>query len=165
MQKISIPIGLLIFVLLPISCNDSKTQQNIKQDINFSKEAELSIYEVKDTITTQLTQLEIELADNDYEIQTGLMYRKSMKANRGMLFIFPEDAPRSFYMKNTEIPLDLIFINSKLKIVSIYKNAEPLNEGSLLSESPAKYVLEVNAGSSDKWNIKKGDSIAYTPIN
>ena len=166
MQKMCFPICFFIFGLLISSCKDStKSEENITQEVSFTKEGELRIYTIKDSITTKLTELDIEIADNDYEIQTGLMYRKSMEANRGMLFIFPEDAPRSFYMKNTEIPLDLIFINSKFKVVSIQKNAEPFNESSLLSEGPSKYVLEVNAGSSDKWNIQKGDSITFITTN
>ena len=166
MQKMCFPIYLLIFGLLLSSCKDnSKSNENITQEVSFTKEGELHIYSIQDSLTTKLSEIDIEIADNDYEVQTGLMYRKSMEANRGMLFIFPEDAPRSFYMKNTEIPLDLIFINSKFKVVNIEKNAEPFNEKSLLSEGPAKYVLEVNAGSSDKWNIKKGDSISYTLSN
>ena len=166
MQKMCFPIYLFVLGLLISSCKDlTKSEENITQEVSFTKEGELQIYTIKDSITTKLIQLDIEIADNDYEIQTGLMYRKSMEANRGMLFIFPEDAPRSFYMKNTEIPLDLIFINSKLKVVSIQKNAQPFNESSLLSEAPSKYVLEVNAGSSDRWNVQKGDSINFIPSN
>ena len=166
MQKMCFPIYLFVLGLLISSCKDlTKSEENITQEVSFTKEGELQIYTIKNSITTKLIQLDIEIADNDYEIQTGLMYRKSMEANRGMLFIFPEDAPRSFYMKNTEIPLDLIFINSKLKVVSIQKNAQPFNESSLLSEAPSKYVLEVNAGSSDRWNVQKGDSINFIPSN
>ena len=166
MQKMCFPIYLFVLGLLISSCKDlTKSEENITQEVSFTKEGELQIYTIKNSITTKLIQLDIEIADNDYEIQTGLMYRKSMEANRGMLFIFPEDAPRSFYMKNTEIPLDLIFINSKFKVVSIQKNAQPFNESSLLSEAPSKYVLEVNAGSSDRWNVQKGDSINFIPSN
>ncbi|MBQ4822213.1 DUF192 domain-containing protein [Aquimarina sp. MMG016] len=144
------------------SCKtESKNEKIVTQEVSFKKEGELTLYSVKDSVTNTITKLDIEIADNEYEIQTGLMYRKSMQNDRGMLFIFPEDAPRSFYMKNTEFSLDIIFINSKNKVVSIQKNAKPLNESSLPSEAPAQYVLEVNAGQTDKWNLKTGDSIAF----
>ena len=65
-------------------------------------------------------------------------------------------------MKNTHIPLDIIYIDSNKKIVSIQKNAKILNENGLPSEGPAQYVLEVNAGLSDQWNVSKGDSIEWT---
>jgi uncharacterized membrane protein (UPF0127 family) len=82
------------------------------------------------------------------------MYRTELKDNQGMLFIFPDEDYRSFYMKNTKIPLDIIYIGKHKKIVSIQKNAQPFNESSLPSEAPAKYVLEVYAGLSEKMEIR-----------
>ncbi|MEJ2113299.1 MAG: DUF192 domain-containing protein, partial [Flavobacteriaceae bacterium] len=69
--------------------------------------------------------------------------------------------PRSFYMKNTQFPLDIIFINGNHKIVSFQENAKPFNEASLPSVYPAKYVLELNSGMVNEWAIKVGDSISY----
>jgi uncharacterized membrane protein (UPF0127 family) len=79
-----------------------------------------------------------------------------------MLFVFEDELPRSFYMKNTRISLDLIFINENKKIVSFQKNAQPFDERSLPSNAPAKYVLEVNAGLVDTWGLIIQDSISYT---
>lgn len=144
------------------SCkSEQKNESMVTPEVTFTKEGELTLYNLKDSIPTTITKLDIEIADNDYQIQTGLMYRKSMQNDRGMLFIFPEDAPRSFYMKNTEFSLDIIFINSKNKVVSIQKNAQPLDESSLPSTGPAQYVLEINAGLTSSWNLKAGDSIAF----
>ena len=84
-----------------------------------------------------------------------------MEGNQAMLFIFKKERPRSFYMKNTEFSLDIIYINSNYKVVSIQKNAIPYNENSLPSNLPAKYVLEINAGLSKSWELKAGDSIAF----
>ncbi|RZS91908.1 DUF192 domain-containing protein [Aquimarina brevivitae] len=165
MHTIKTPIVLLGLSLFFYACkNDSKSDKNLTQEVNFTKEGEATLFRVNDSSTTKITQLEIEIADNEYEIQTGLMYRKTMEPNRGMLFVFEEDAPRSFYMKNTQIALDLIFLNSDHKVVSIQKNAAPMNEKSLLSEGPARYVLEVNAGLSEQWNLQKGDSVAFKKI-
>lgn len=151
--------GILCFSSL--SCKE--TQQNTKVKaaaIAFKKEGELQI---KKAITDSvITTLDIEIADDDYSTQTGLMYRKRMENNQGMLFIFPDSDYRSFYMKNTEISLDIIYISEDKHIVSIQKNAKPMDETSLPSEAPAKFVLEVNAGLSETWNLEKGDTIEFT---
>jgi hypothetical protein len=81
-----------------------------------------------------------------------------------MLFIFPNEQIRSFYMKNTLISLDIIYLNKSQKVVSIQKNAKPMDEKSLPSNFPAKYVLEVNGGLSDELNIIEGDSISFSRL-
>ncbi|WP_282081105.1 DUF192 domain-containing protein [Aquimarina algiphila] len=147
------------------SCKtDTENNQNLVKEIPFTKEGELSLFDLKDSIPSPIVKLDIEFAENEYQIQTGLMYRKSMEDKQGMLFIFPEEAPRSFYMKNTKFSLDIIFIDSNNKVVSIQKNAQPLNESSLPSEGPAQYALEVNAKLTDTWNLKKGDSISFKKL-
>jgi uncharacterized membrane protein (UPF0127 family) len=143
------------------SCKEEQKYSEVKQvEVTFKKEGELQL---KKAITDSLlTSLDIEIADDEYSTQTGLMYRSSMDNNQGMLFIFPDTNNRSFYMKNTQIPLDIIFISENKTIVSIQKNAEPMTETSLPSEAPAKYVLEVNAGLSDTWSLEKGDIIEFS---
>jgi uncharacterized membrane protein (UPF0127 family) len=74
----------------------------------------------------------------------------------GMLFVFPDNEPRSFWMKNTYLPLDIIYLDPNLKVGSIVKNAQPLSLTKRTSEGPAKYVVEVRSGLADKWGIKKG---------
>ena len=136
--------------------NESNRVQEIEitpQDIDFTRDGELSIFKNDSLIQT----IEVEFAKNDEERALGLMYRSSMDEHQGMWFIFPEEAPRSFYMRNTEIPLDIIYLDKDKKVVSIAKNARPYDETSLPSERPAMYVLEINGGLSDKWGIEKGD--------
>ncbi|WP_318311679.1 DUF192 domain-containing protein [Flagellimonas crocea] len=152
-------IVLFVLLLVLASCKtDSK--QAIKTDsVSFTKEGELDVLSTEtDSIKANF---DIEIAETEYETQTGLMYRKSMKQNRGMLFIQPSESLQYFYMKNTEMPLDIIYINSGMKIVSFQKNAEPFNETSLPSNAPAKYVLEINAGLSDQLGLQVGDSISF----
>ena len=146
-----------------ISCKEDKQNTTVKTSpISFKNEGELHIKNAdSDSI---VTTLDIEIADDDYSTQTGLMYRKSMENHQGMLFIFPDSDYRSFYMKNTEISLDIIYISQDKQIVSIQKNAKPMDETSLPSEAPAKYVLEVNAGLSDNWNLSVNDSISFKKI-
>ena len=141
-----------------VGCKEEK--KSVKQtEVSFTKEADLSIFKIASDSTE--VKLDIEIADTDYDIQTGLMYRNSMDPNQGMLFIFDDVRERFFYMKNTQIPLDIIYIDANQKIVSFQKNAKPLDESSLPSNIPAKYVLEVNAGLVDTWLVKEGDSISY----
>ncbi|TGV03249.1 DUF192 domain-containing protein [Flavivirga rizhaonensis] len=156
--------SLLIFItstglLLNLSaCKENK--KTIKQtEVTFKKEGELSIFKSIDS--TKIT-LDIEIADTDFDVQTGLMYRNSMDTKQGMLFVFEDVKKRFFYMKNTKIPLDLIYINENKSIVSFQKNAKPFDESSLPSNFPAKYVLEINAGLIDTWGLSVGDSINYT---
>lgn len=152
-------ISVLLIAMGASSCKDDK--KSIKPtEVNFTKEGELTIHKTS-TDSTRVV-IDIEIADTEYETQTGLMYRNSMENNQGMLFVFDDVSERSFYMKNTKIPLDLIFIDGNKTIVSFQKNAKPFDESSLPSNSPAKYVLEVNAGLVDTWKLSVGDSISYT---
>ena len=162
MKKLLISAVIVGSLFSLYNCKDSKNSESksITKEITFKKEGELTL--MKAETDSIIAQLDIEIADDDYQTQTGLMYRHSMPKNQAMLFVFPDEQRRSFYMKNTEIPLDIIYINSEKKVVSIQKNAKPYDETSLPSESVSKYVLEVNAGLSDSWQLEKGDKIEFT---
>lgn len=150
-----------ILLLQVSSCKNERSSSEVKQvKVAFDKEGELQLKKAAND--SLIATLDIEIADDEYQTQTGLMYRDTMEQNQGMLFIFPNSDYRSFYMKNTEIALDIIYIAEDKTVVSIQKNAQPFNETSLPSEGPAKYVLEVNAGLSDLWNLEKGDRISYS---
>lgn len=132
--------------------------KNIKEPV-FKKEGNLEFLRKnkKDTIR----KIEIEVADNDDERMQGMMYRRSMDDTKGMLFIFPNEEPQSFWMKNTVIPLDIMFVNSKKEIIKIHKNTIPFSEKSLPSEKPATYVVEVRGGFTDEYGIKESDVISF----
>lgn len=102
----------------------------------------------------------IEIAEKQAEQMRGLMYRQLMSEHFGMLFIFQSESPRSFWMRNTFIPLDMLFIESDGDIVSIIENAEPLTETSRRSAGPAKYVLELAGGESARAGIAAGDHVS-----
>ena len=151
-----VALAAIALILPRFFSNESNRVQEIEitpQDIDFTRDGEVSIFKNDSLIQT----IEVEFAKNDEERALGLMYRSSMDEHQGMWFIFPEEAPRSFYMRNTEIPLDIIYLDKDKKVVSIAKNARPYDETSLPSERPAMYVLEINGGLSDKWGIEKGD--------
>lgn len=125
----------------------------------FRKDGELWVVksETQDTIAT----FEIEIAQSEEAIQYGMMYRKSMDTNKGMLFLMKMERPQSFWMKNTYISLDIVYINSNNSIVSIQENATPLSEKSLPSYEPAIYVLELNGGVSAQMGIQAGDKVFF----
>lgn len=152
-------LSLAIVLLTLISCK--KEQKAIAPiEVSFTKEGELTLYKISnDSI---VAKIDIEVADTDYDVQTGLMYRSSMKDSQGMLFIFNDMRERSFYMKNTEFPIDIIYLDNNKRIVSFQENAKPLDETSLSSKVPAQYVLEVNAGLAEKWILDVGDRMEFT---
>ncbi|WBU88484.1 DUF192 domain-containing protein [Cellulophaga omnivescoria] len=150
-----------IFSLLT-SCKENKTEVIKTPEPAFTKEGTLTI--IKSTDNSKALLLDIEIAETDYETQTGLMQRTSMKENQGMLFIFPDSRIHSFYMKNTKIALDIIYIDENLHIASFQENAKPLDETGLSSKVPVMYVLEINAGLSEKYMLEVGDKIDFTRL-
>lgn len=157
MKKITF-LSLLSATLIFSGCKDKPEESRTiaTEPVTFKQEAEAYLTTPEgDTIQ----HLKLEIADDDYERETGLMYRESMEYDQGMLFIFDNEEPRGFYMKNTYIPLDLIFLDSQNKIVSISKNAKPQSQETIPSGVPAQYVLEVNAGLADEWDLNVGDSL------
>jgi uncharacterized membrane protein (UPF0127 family) len=111
--------------------------------------------------TDTIRELRIEIVEKNMDIQYGMMHRKSMDPNTGMLFIMPEERPQSFYMKNTYVSLDIIYINRNREIVSIVEKAEPLSEKSLPSGAAALYVLEVIGGYCAQHGIGRGMTVEF----
>ncbi len=101
----------------------------------------------------------VEIALTPEQQRDGLMHRTEMAANAGMLFVFGAEAPRSFWMKNTLIPLDMIFVAKNGTINHIHENAIPNDLTSVTSNGPAAAVLELNGGTASKLDIKPGDKI------
>lgn len=91
--------------------------------------------------------------------EKGLMFRKYLPAGRGMLFDFKTERPVAMWMKNTFLPLDMVFISKDGKVVSVAENAEPLSEAIIASEGSAFAVLELNAGEAAHSDIKPGDVV------
>ena len=111
-------------------------------------------------------KFEVEVVTTPETRAQGLMFRKSMAANAGMLFIYPDEEAVSFWMKNTLIPLDMLFLKADGSIAHIAHSAVPLDETPIDSGAPVKAVLEVNGGTANALGIKEGDRIesaALTP--
>ena len=103
----------------------------------------------------------VEVAKTVEERRNGLMYRKKLYNNEGMLFIFPREKIIQLWMKNTYIPLDVIFISKNKVIVDIKKNMEKLSETIVKSKVKSKYALEFNAGLINKLDIEIGDKVLF----
>lgn len=104
---------------------------------------------------------QVEIAATDASREKGLMNRRYMPAGRGMLFEFDQDAPVSFWMKNTYIPLDMIFIARNGAVTRIVANAEPLSEAIIPSGGPCAAVLELNGGVAAQIGLKVGDVVRH----
>ncbi len=141
------------------SSKSDYTSNYERPEPQFKKDGTLSIISKQKGVPTK--ELDIEIVQKTKDVQQGLMYRKSMDENRGMLFLMEREEPQSFWMKNTHIPLDIIFINSEKEIVSIGRNTIPYSKAPVPSNVPAKYVLEVNADYCKKFNVQVGDKVAF----
>jgi uncharacterized membrane protein (UPF0127 family) len=109
----------------------------------------------------------VEIADDEAERARGLMFRDAMDADRGMIFIHDEEAPQAYWMKNTKIPLDILFFNHDRKLVSAQERVPPCSLGDqcppFASTGPALYVLELNAGLVEAMGVKPGDELKFGP--
>ena len=108
---------------------------------------------------------EVEVADDGASRERGLMYRHKMPANHGMLFEFPTRAPVTFWMKNTYLPLDMVFIDSDGKVSGVYEHATPLSEKLISSGVPVVAVLELNADQAYDIRLKAGDKVRFPFFN
>ena len=104
---------------------------------------------------------QVEVARNDADRAQGLMYRRNMAPDRGMLFDFGRVQPISMWMQNTYIPLDMIFIRADGTIARVAENAEPLSTRTIPSGEPVRAVLEVNGGTAARLGVKPGDRIEH----
>ena len=110
------------------------------------------------------SKVRVSLARTDVERQRGLMYVQNLAPDDGMLFLFDEDSVLSFWMKNTLIPLDMIFIGADRRIVGIVANAEPQTETSRSVGVPSQYVLEIGGGLSGQLGIRAGQLVDFQGV-
>ena len=106
-------------------------------------------------------EFEVEIAKTKEERKKGLMYRNSLSKNQGMLFVFPKEKIIKMWMKNTFLPLDIIFISNKKIVVDLKYNMEKLSNSIIMSKLKSKYALEINAGLINKLDIKIGDKVFF----
>lgn len=148
-------VGSLLF----ISCDgsDSRNQTDVPaEERSLTYETQVAFLSSSgDTLSV----IDAAIADDQESRTQGLMNVQSMPQDAGMIFIFDENQPRSFWMASTPLSLDLIFANEEFEIVRIHRNAAPYSQDSIASGAPAKYVVEVNAGYTVQYDINEGGSI------
>jgi uncharacterized membrane protein (UPF0127 family) len=106
----------------------------------------------------------LEVAETPAALERGLMYRSSMPENHGMLFVFPDESVRAFWMKNTLIPLDMLFIAGDGRIVGIRADTTPLSTAPVSVGLPSRFVLETNGGWASRHGVRAGDRVAVHGI-
>ncbi|MDR3666152.1 MAG: DUF192 domain-containing protein [Ignavibacteriaceae bacterium] len=161
-NQVYIIAGVVILaVILYLIINPFSTKESTDTEYMFKKDGELTF---TDSLNNFKTKIDIQIANSDFDRELGLMFRKQMDENRGMLFIFPTEERQSFWMRNTFISLDMLFVNASNKIVTIHRNTQTLSDQSYPSTAPAKYVIEVNGGYCSKHNINEGDKINFKEL-
>jgi uncharacterized membrane protein (UPF0127 family) len=105
--------------------------------------------------------LDVEIASNDNARARGMMWRDELPEGKGMLFAFPRDEPHSFWMKNTLIPLDIVYLDHSGKVTGIVKSAEPRSLQAVGPDTPSRYVLEVPGGWTDKYSVQTGSTATF----
>ena len=123
----------------------------------------------KDTVTIETAggakhRFNVELATTPAQVAQGLMFRRQMAADAGMLFLFERNEPASFWMKNTYIPLDMIFIGMDGRILNIAERTIPLSETPVNATGPTRAVLEVNGGTASRLGLKPGDRVRHSAL-
>jgi uncharacterized membrane protein (UPF0127 family) len=108
--------------------------------------------------------IRVEVARTDSERERGLMYRNHLDPDAGMLFIFDRDAPLTFWMKNTFIALDMVFIDSDRHVVGIVENAVPETETPRRVQGDSRYVLEVGGGLTRQWGVERGSTVDFEGV-
>ncbi len=146
--------------MLLSACSQAQKKSNTK---NTDRSPSLEFVRSVSFLTTSgdtISTIEAAVADDAKKRNHGLMDVRDLPKSKGMLFIFDENEPRSFWMANTPLPLDIIFVNEELEIVRIHHSTQPFSEKNFLSEKPAKYVIETNAGYCVSHDIQEGMKVS-----
>lgn len=156
-----IVLSFLTILIINIYNKPSPEVPKVNQTLEPQFIPEGSLYFIRTPDSIRISKIIIEIADDETAHERGLMFRRSMADSMGMFFIFEENSPRVFWMRNIYISLDIIFVNDKFEIVDIKKNTTPFSEVLLSSAGDAKFVVEVNAGYTDSKGVKIGDCIRF----
>jgi uncharacterized membrane protein (UPF0127 family) len=113
--------------------------------------------------SSPLNTITLEIAKNDEQRERGLMFRKTMPQFHGMAFIFEKMEEHPFWMKNTPLPLDLVFLDDKNVVVGVIQHATPFSTQGITITKPSKVVIELNAGEADKLLVEPGKDIVFKP--
>ncbi len=147
-----------LLMLLALGCNPNSVATNPST----SPDEKPQSLESR-TFTIGGSTFKLQLADDDAERSKGLMYRQSMPADEGMIFVFTDELPRGFWMKSVPIDLDILYLDHAGRIVSI-KTMQAYATNTVPSDDPAMYAIELNAGLAEKLKLTKGMKIDLSPL-
>lgn len=151
-------IKLTLLILFLCSCSEETETEVMERGRSLDYVAEVAFLS---TDADTVAAIDAAVADDDASRSTGLMDVFDMPDDKGMLFIFDDEEPRSFWMANTPLALDIIFVNADMEIVRIQQNTRPYSDRNVVSEYPAKYVIETNAGFTLRNDIQEGMTISF----
>jgi uncharacterized protein len=155
---ISFTVIVIALVIIFMPKKAAQDTSNLAGAPMFKKQGELTLSKSDDK---PIVSIDIEIADDDAKREVGMMGRPVMEERQGMLFIFEEEFLASFWMRNCPLSLDMIFINKQGKIVTIHKNTKPFSDDTYSASAMTLFVLEVNSGFTDKYDIKEGDMMTW----
>ncbi|WP_246138156.1 DUF192 domain-containing protein [Fodinibius salinus] len=155
-----LPVAIIAAILLS-GCSQAQKKSNTKNTNDSGRTLEFvrSVSFLSASGDTAST-VQVAVADDDTERNQGLMDVRDLPESKGMLFIFENNEPRSFWMANTPLSLDIIFVNNEGEIVRIHHSAQPFSEKNVKSDKPAKYVIETNAGYCISNDIQEGMNVS-----
>ena len=153
MRLIFVVLGLSSLLVGCVPAHQVVDQEGLTDTLlstEFTQEGQLTLFVAEQAAQT----LAIEIADDTQQIMQGLMHRDSLAEDRGMLFIYPDSGPRQFWMKNTRISLDILYFDKDKRLLNIAQRTEPFALTEIpASKGDAMYVLEINAGLSERWGL------------
>ncbi len=153
------PVSASLIIILLLSCSDAEetVETGEQRGRSIEPEQQAVIYDGEEEVTT----VNVALARTASERSTGLMDVHEMPFDTGMLFLFETEEPLSFWMANTPLSLDIIFMDRNREIVRVRTNTTPYSERQVTSDVPAQYVLEVNAGFAREYDIREGMRVEW----
>jgi uncharacterized membrane protein (UPF0127 family) len=154
-------VATLAFALITAlgACQEKPRRNNSPVTRSFQTEGTLDFLRSDSSV---ITTIDIEISDTPESRRQGLMYRRSLEMDQGMLFIFPEVSSSGFWMKNTYIPLDIIFVGPDSQVVSIARRTRIMSERTIEPKAPKQFVVEVPAGFSRTFGIDTSTGIRWT---
>lgn len=163
-QPLKLLLGVVIITLIS-GCSHRQTKSNSKNTKSTNDRSSSLIF--SDTLSflssanDTLATIQVAVANEPNERNEGLMDVNNLPQDRGMLFIFEEQQPLSFWMANTPLPLDIFFVNKDMEIVRIHRNTQPFTEENFTSDAPAIYAVETNGGFAVAHDIQEGMQITF----
>ena len=149
---------LALSLAVGVGCTSDSSNDPTTDDTGFQTEGALAFYQPNgDTLTT----IDIEIAETDAERRQGLMRRRSITYDRGMLFIFEEVDDSGMWMKNTPLPLDIVFVAPDSQVINIARRTTPFSEKHISPAAPKKFVVEVRAGFANRYNLTDSTRVRW----